>query len=421
MHVDMQQTGRMGLQELEGLLASTDKVQFSGQNRGEVYAWVKTVIETQEYDHRSKKERGAIRAWLSKGSSLSLPQITRLLRQYRRSGEIQDRSGRRCHFSRKYTDSDVRLLVEVDRAHGRLSGPATRHILKREYEQFQHPDFVRLSAISVSHLYNLRHTAGYRRQAAEFTATRPTPIRIAERRRPDPQGKPGYIRVDTVHQGDWDGEKGVYHINAVDAVTQWEVLGCTERISEQMLLPIFEAMLHQFPFLILGVHADNGSEFINHTVAKLLEKLRVEFTKSRPNRCSDNALVEGKNGAIIRKNIGYGHIPGHHAQLLQKFYTAHLNPYLNFHRPCGFATVGVDDRGRRTRIYPADDYLTPHEKLKSLPVAAQYLKPGLSFESLDRQANAASDTEAARRMNRRLSELLRLCKIESPIPPRFQP
>src|ERR1700684_1001181 len=159
-----------------------------------------------------------------------------------------------------------------------------------------------------------------------------------------------------------------------------------------------EAMLHQFPFRIQGFHADNGSEFINHTVAKLLEKLLVEFTKSRANRSQDNALVEGKNGAVIRKLIGYGHIPSQHAEAVQKFYTAHLNPYLNFHRPCGFATVSVDARGKRKRQYKLDDYATPYQKLKSLPGAAHYLKPGISMEALDRKAAAMSDTDFAKKM-----------------------
>jgi transposase InsO family protein len=148
---------------------------------------------------------------------------------------------------------------------------------------------------------------------------------------------PRHLRVDTVHQGDWDGEKGVYHINAVDAVTQWEIVGCTARISEQYLLPVLEAMLHPFPFRLLGLHADNGSEFVNHTVAKLLDKLLIEFTRSRPNRSSDNALVEGKKGAVIRKHLGYGHIASEHADGIQRFYQAHFNPYLNYHRPGGFA------------------------------------------------------------------------------------
>ncbi len=159
----------------------------------------------------------------------------------------------------------------------------------------------------------------------------------------------------------------MYHINAVDTVTQWQVVGCVSKISEQFLIPVLEAMLQQFPFGILGFHSDNGSEFINRRVAELLEKLLIEFTKSRASRTQDNALVEGKNGAIVRKLIGYGHIASEHAEALQKFYTAFLNPYLNYHRPCGFATVSLDARGKRQRRYPAEDYSTPYEKLKSLP------------------------------------------------------
>jgi transposase InsO family protein len=191
-----------------------------------------------------------------------------------------------------------------------------------------------------------------------YEPTRPSPVSIGERRRPDPQNRPAYLRVDTVHRGDQDGIKGVYHINAVDAVTQWQVVRCVGRISEKFLLPVLEAMLHQFPFRILGCHTDNGSEFINHSVEGLLNKLLIEFSKSRACRSQDKALVEGKNGAVIRKLIGYGHIASQHAEAVQKLHTAQLNPYLNFHRPSGFATVSLDTRGKRRRTYKAADYAT---------------------------------------------------------------
>ncbi len=338
---------------------------------------------------------------------------------YRETGRIEQQPHQRRQFPRKYTVGDVTLLALVDRAHERMSGPATRCILRREYEEYNKLEYVRLAGISVAHLYNLRNSVGYRRQAAVFEPTRPSGVSIAERRRPDPQGRPGYLRVDTVHQGDWDGAKGVYHINAVDAVLQWEVIGCASKISEQYLIPVLKAMLEQFPFPILGFHSDNGSEFINHIVARLLNKLLVEFTKSRASRSQDNALVEGKNGAVIRKLIGYGHIGGEHAGQLDKFYTEQLNPYLNFHRPCGFATVMLDARGKRQRQYKIEDYATPYEKLKSLPDAAGYLKPGVSFARLDRVAKAMSDTECAKKMSAAKAKLLRQCKMESPVPPRF--
>jgi transposase InsO family protein len=197
------------------------------------------------------------------------------------------------------------------------------------------------------------------------------------------------------------------------------VVGCASQISERYLIPVLEAVLDQFPFCILGFHADNGSEFINYRVAGLLQKLLVEFTKSRACRTQDNALVEGKNGAVIRKHVGYGHIGGAHAAQLQAFYVRHFNPYLNFHRPCGFATVTLDARGKRRRQYPVKDYATPYEKLKSLPEAAGYLKPGLDFARLDQLAQALSDTEYAQQMHTAKVKLLRACKVESPVPPRF--
>jgi hypothetical protein len=197
-------------------------------------------------------------------------------------------------------------------------------------------------------------------------------------------------------------------------------VGCTPRINAENLKPILEAMFHQFPFPLRGAHVDNGSEYINYTIEEMMTAMMVEFTKSRACRSQDNALVEGKNGAIVRKLIGYGHIPAQHAEQLQKFYTAQLNPYLNFHRPCGFATVSLDGRGKRHTEYKPEHYATPWQKLKSLPGAEAYLKPGISMESLDRIA-AMSDTEFAKKMGVAKAKVLRACKIESPYPPRMQP
>jgi hypothetical protein len=132
----------------------------------------------------------------------------------------------------------------------------------------------------------------------------------------------------------------------------------------------------------------------------------AEFTKSRAYRTTDNALVEGKNGAVVRKHIGYGPIAANHAEGFQKFFTAHLNPYLNYHRPCGFATIQVRSRGKRRRLYRPDDYRTPYEKLSSLPDWEQHLKPGITRVYLADQAQRMSDTEAARQMQKAKLALL---------------
>ena len=263
----------------------------------------------------------------------------------------------------------------------------------------------------MSHIHHLRKSACYRKLRVRVEHTRARQIAIAERRKPDPKGRPGYIRVDTVHQGQKDGKPGVYHINAVDTVTQWEVVGCVTTICERDLIPVLEAMLHQFPFRIIGFHCDNGSEFLNHKVVQLLGKLLVEeFTKSRAYKTTDNAMVEGKNGSVVRKQIGYGAIGAEHAEEFQKFYTAYLNPYLNFHHPCGFATVETGHRGKRKRVYRHNDYRTPYEKLTSLKDWQKHLKEGISPQHLEREARRMSDTEAARRMQKAKLALLSRCR-----------
>jgi len=409
----MQNAESLSREQIQEFLRSSEPIEFAGGGRQERYSWVERVLCAQNYGELGKGERGLVRAYVRKVTGLSEAQTTRLIRAFLDHGKVQGQPYQRHRFAAKYTAEDIALLAEVDRAHGRLSGPATRRILERAHEQFGEKRYQRLAKISVAHLYNLRGSARYRNQAAVFEPTQPSSAAIGQRRKPDPQGRPGYVRVDTVHQGDQDGAKGVYHINAVDTVTQWQVVGCAEKISELYLLPVLEAVLAQFPFAIRGFHADNGSEYINHRVAKMLRKLHAEFTKSRACRSQDNALVEGKNGAVIRKLMGYGHIAGQHAEALQKFYREHLNPYLNFHRPCGFATVSWDPRGKRQRKYKTEDYRTPLEKLQSLPEAEQFLNPGVSLPELEKRALAISDTECALRMNAAKTKLLRQCKTPS--------
>ena len=89
-----------------------------------------------------------------------------------------------------------------------------------------------------------------------------------------------------------------------------------ERISEAFLIPVLEALLLSFPFVILGFHSDNGSEYINRHVAKLLIE---EQTKSRSRHSNDNAQAESKNGAIVRKHLGYSHIPQRFATPVNAF------------------------------------------------------------------------------------------------------
>ena len=287
------------------------------------------------------------------------------------------------------------MLAAMDERHDTPCGPAVKKLCERACGVFGQAEYTSLASISVSHLYNLRKSIPYTRQRRHFEKTQPKSSTLGERRKPRPDGKPGYIRIDTVHQGDLDKQKGVYHINAVDIVTQWELVASVERISEAFLLPVIALLLEGFPFVIRGFHSDSGGEYVNHEIALLLDKLRVEFTKSRPRQTNDNALAECKNGAVIRKSMGYSHIPQHHATAINRFYTEQLNPYLNFHRPCYFAVDKIDAKGKIRKTYPHDQIMTPWDRLQSIPNYSDHLKPELTVQTLERQANAMSDNDAA--------------------------
>ena len=404
----MHEAEKLNLDQIEVFLNASEEIRFEGENRQQVYGWVEQVLRQQQYQKQGRGARGLLRRYLGKMTGLSRAQVTRLIARYRAKGELQPAPYRRHRFPQRYTRADIELLATVDEAHETLSGPATRRILEREYQDYGKPEYQRLASISVAHLYNLRQQPRYRQRRLNYVKTKPTAVTIGERRRPDPQGQPGYLRVDTVHQGDRPGAKGVYHINAVDEVTQWQIVGATAHISEAWLEPVLAALLRQFPFRIRGFHSDNGSEFINQSVAKLLNKLLIEQTKSRPRHSNDNGLVETKNGAVIRKHMGYGYLDAAHAEPIQHFYSAHFNPYLNYHRPCAQAEVEVDAKGRQRCFYRR--YQTPLETLLALPEPAQYLRPGLTVAVLQRIAAAVSDTEAAQRMQqakRKLFEQLR--------------
>jgi len=397
MVIDMNESKLETIEQIREFLTGTAAVTFSiPADESTLHAFVATVIRRFGYFSRSKGQRGVLFAYLQRLTGYSRQHLSRLLAQYRDTRSLKPLvRASRTSFARQYGPGDVALLAETDSLHDTLSGPATKVLLMRAFTVFDDARFARLSQISVSHLYNLRASEPYRKRRLIWRGTRPSPVAIGVRKAPAPQGLPGYIRIDTVHQGDQDGMKGVYHINAVDIVTQWELVASVERISEAYLLPVIALLLEGFPFEIRGFHSDSGSEFVNHEIARLLEKLRVEFTRSRPRQTNDNALAECKNGAVIRKIMGYSHIPQKHAAAINRFYTETLNPYLNFHRPCYFAVDKIDTKGKIRKTYPRDQIMTPWERLKSLPDYQTYLKPGITSQNLEHDANAMSDNEAA--------------------------
>jgi transposase InsO family protein len=406
MIVTLHTQGLQTLAQVRAFVAGNEAISFTLTDRLAAYVWMADTLMLFNYAHCARADKGVLRQYLLKVTGLSRAQVARCIKQYTDVGYIKDRRhAPAVPFVRRYTTEDIRLLAETDALHGTLSGTTTRKLCERAFKVHGEIQFERLAGISNGHLYNLRQHKTYQAKRGSFDKTRPTKINIGERRKPHPEGQPGYLRVDSVHQGDLDGIKGVYLINAVDEVTQCQAVCAVERISELFLLPVLEAMMDAFPFVIRGFHSDNGSEYINHQLAKLLEKLRIEQTKSRSRQTNDNALAESKNASTVRKYLGYSHIPQHCASQVNVFTTEVLSPYLNFHRPCHFPSEYTDSKGKIRKRYRYQDMMTPYEKLRSLPKAESYLKSCETLEKLDAIAAECSDNVAAQRLNEARAKL----------------
>jgi hypothetical protein len=415
MILHMNDTKLATLDQVRDFLTGTAEVIFApAADDAARYADIAQVLRRFGYARMKRCDKGLLLRYLRSVSGYSRQQLTRLVAQFIDTGKIEQHYGAPlAGFTCKYSDADVRLLADIDALHGTLSGPATKCLMQRAYHVFDDMRFIRLQNICVAQLYNLRKRRVYQAVRVTLTKTRPTTIKIGVRRAPRPEGKPGYIRIDSVHQGDLDGIKGLYYINTVDCVTQWELVASCEKISEAFLLPVLKQLLDGFPFVLHGFHADNGSEYVNHKVAEMLNKLQLEFTRSRPRTSNDNGLAETKNGAIIRKQFGYAHIPQHYAKQVNAVCAEHLNPYLNFHRPCLFATEIQDAKGKINKRYRQQDIMTPFDKLKSFDTVATLLKPGVTLQSLDAIATAMTDNESAERLKNAKALLFRAINSRS--------
>ena len=392
-------------------------LELSFQSKKDSYTWISKVLTKFKYKYCRRKDKTIIRRYIRLVTNYSRQQLDRLIKRHAEHGIIETQYNKRPNSGRYrmlYTKEEIKLMAETDDLHNYPSGQALRKIMNRMYRKFGRKEFKRIRNISVSHIYNIRNTRYYRRIARNYTKTKPNMVMvtIGDRGKPDPQGKPGYLRIDTVHQGIHNGKRSIYHINAIDEVLQYEVVLAVPEINETYMLPMLETMLNIFPFKIVEFHSDNGSEFVNKKVLALLNRLKIRFSRSRPRKHNDNALVEGKNGAIIRKHIGYGFINPKTVRLVNEFYLNYFIPYLNYHRPCAYPDIIRDEKtGKIKRMYPKDNYFTPYEKLKGLPDAQRYLKDGVSFEELDKEAYKYDDNEMAMRMKRAKRKLLEIVEL----------
>jgi len=404
MTTQMDDSGIVTISQVEKLLAASKGLKLKSASRDDKYKWLEGILKRFEFFNLGRKAKGLLRKYMEQMTGISTSHLTRLINKQLLAGRIKAAWGQRNKFPVTYTKEDMELLAETDNLHGRMSGPATKYILEQE-SAFGDARYKRISGVSASHIYNLREKPAYRVKALTVSRTKSVQTSIGIRRKPKPGGRPGHLRVDTVHQGDLNGVKGVYHINLVDEVTQWEIAVSVAEINEAAMKPAIEEALKGFPFNILGFHSDNGGEFLNEKVAELLNREVIKQSKSRSGRSNDNALVEGKNGSVIRKLMGHWHIDRSYAGEINSFYVGYFNTYLNYHRPCGFATITVDEKGKRHRKY--ETYLTPYLAFMALENPGQYLREDVTLEDLAKTAKAHSANGFARLMQVEKDKLFR--------------
>jgi len=166
---------------------------------------------------QSKAHRGLIHRYLQRVTGYSWPQLTRLIGQYLRSGRLVRRyRATTTSYARKFTPEDVVLLAELDSTHGTLPVPATRVVLGRAFHLFGQARYER---ILVAHLYNLRAKPLYQQRRVDYSNIQTQPSTIGIRRAPAPEGRPGFIRIDTFHQATMTGARGLLGQSSSDPST----------------------------------------------------------------------------------------------------------------------------------------------------------------------------------------------------------
>lgn len=386
MQITMDDSRITTVTELQLFLRGAQKTALSLENASlvEKYSFIQKAVKRFFYSTLAKKEKRIVYLYLRKITGYKKAQLYRLLAKAER-GRLKPTPYQRVKPHRLYTSFDIKRLEKTDELHLRLSELATKEILRREYEVFGKQEYQTIAKISHAHITNLRHEETYKNFWINHTKARQIPIGIT--RPPENFGRPGSIRIDSVSQ------KDVYHINSVDEITQTEVVFCVPQLSESCMLPALQEIFDQYPFVIFNFHSDRGHETINYVVADLLQRLLIKQTKSRSYHSGDNALVETKNGSIIRKNMGWEHIDQSFCDDINVYYKNFFNPYLNYHRPCAYPTIITDEKGKKRKQYKL--YQVPYEFLKSLPRAETFLKKGVTFADLDKIAYSHSGNEFA--------------------------
>lgn len=364
---------------------SHNQNEYQLKTQEEKYKLIKQTTWNLFYVRKRKNDKTKIIKYLSTITGYEPHYLKRLIKKSLKGKLHKKPYPKRNTFYEKYTSTDIMLLAELDMLFKYPNGISLAQVCKLEFTNYNNTDFTRLSEISKSYIYNLRQEPRYQQLALKFTHTQKSKVKIVKRAKPHPNNIPGFIRVDSVHYGDHGEDKGCFFINLCDEVTQWEVVICVTSLLEEKVIPSIVSALEYFPFKIIHFHSDNGSEFINHHLAELLNARLIEQTKSRARHSTDNGLIESKNAHVVRKYFGHFFISSRYCDRISIFLKDYFYQFMNFYRVCLFPTKETDDNGKETILYKQEDATTPLLKLKSVDPEGKCLKEGLSYERLEKE------------------------------------
>ncbi len=123
--------------------------------------------------------------------------------------------------------------------------------------------------------------------------------------------RPGFVEIDLVaHGGESVHGEFVYTLGLVDVATGWFEASAVPTRSQRGVFAALQALRARLPFALLGIDSDNDNAFINDQLLRYCQAERLTFTRSREYRKNDQAHIEERNGAVIRRLIGYDRYEG---------------------------------------------------------------------------------------------------------------
>ena len=405
------------MEQVRAFVEGSEPVDYQPKDRASAYAFVRRTLAAFDYHRLGRADRGCVRAYIGKACGFSAAQISRLIRQQAETGAVVDRRARNSGrpFETVYAAADIRLLAEVDEAFGGMSGLATCEILRRARDVHGDARFERLADVSRSHLYNLRATRTYRTKRTTWAKTRPSPVAIGVRKAPEPNGQPGFLRVDTVHLGDRGRAQGRVRRqrrgrgHAVRA--RWRGAGHLGAVhgsgagSAAAPVPVRRAGLPRRQRLRVRQPprrqaAEQAARRVHEVAPAALQRQRPSSRARTPTWC---AGIWATSTSPSASPTTWTASP---ARACRRSSTSTA--------PACSPPSAWTPRARCGEPTAATTCSTPLEKLKSLPGAASFLREGAGFADLDRAAAAQTDMQAAKSLNRARDELFR--KVHGAVP-----